>query len=147
MRERWLAEFAAHGIAADRIELRGASPHAQMLREYADMDIALDCFPFSGGLTSCEALWMGVPIITLSGQAPQSRQTAGFLRQLGREEWIATTPDAYVAAATQLARDIGALDIWRGSLRLLMAQSPLCDAEAFARRFEQAMRESLKTGP
>ena len=68
--------FAAAGLAGDRLELRPRSPHPQMLAEYADIDIALDPFPFCGGLTSCEALWMGVPVVTLAGRA------AGFTPDL-----------------------------------------------------------------
>src|SRR5581483_9494664 len=81
-RERLLAAFAAAGLEPARLELRPYSPHTAMLAEYADVDIALDPFPFTGGLTSCEALWMGVPVITLPGTRAVSRQTLGLLTQI-----------------------------------------------------------------
>ena len=81
VRARLCAAFSAHGVEADRLELRGFSPHRAMLEQYGEIDVALDPFPFGGGLTSCEALWMGVPVVTLPGDRPASRQTAGFPRQ------------------------------------------------------------------
>src|SRR6201999_3293639 len=73
----------AHGFEPEPLDLRGRSPHAEMLAEYGDVDIALDPFPFCGGLTSCEALWMGVPVVTLPGSRPGSRQTLALLTPLG----------------------------------------------------------------
>jgi predicted O-linked N-acetylglucosamine transferase (SPINDLY family) len=133
--------FAACGIATDRLEFRGASAHQELLEEYADIDIALDPFPFGGGLTSCEALWMGVPVITLPGETPASRQTLGFLRLLGLEDLAATSLQDYVARAIGLATDSPRLATLRQSLRSLMAASPLCDGPLFTDGLEQAFLE------
>ena len=129
-------EFAEAGIDPARLDLRGPSAHRDMLAEYGDIDVALDPFPFGGGLTSCEALWMGVPVVTLPGGNPASRQTQGFLRAIGREEWVAGSAEDYVRIAAGLAadrRDHG--------LRPAMAASPLCDGPGFTRALEQAYRD------
>ena len=132
--------FGAHAIAPERLELRGSTPHPQMLGEYGDVDIGLDPFPFCGGLTSCEALWMGVPIVTLAGSRPASRQTLGFLNQIGLGELAAADPQRYVALAAELAGDRERLAALRAGLRARMAASSLCDASGFARRLEDAYR-------
>lgn len=139
-RRRVMMAFACEGVAADRLILRGASKHADMLAEYADMDIALDPFPFTGGLTSCEALWMGVPVVTLPGSTAPSRQTFGFLKTLGLTQWVASNIDEYVSIAASFAADIDALMACRRDLRARMAASPLCDGAAFARDLETAFR-------
>src|SRR5271168_1320783 len=105
VRSRLIAAFAAEDVAADRLELRGFSPHLEMLAQYGDIDVALDPFPFGGGLTSCEALWMGVPVTTMPGDRPASRQTVGFLDLLGLGECAARSPTEYVRCATELAAD------------------------------------------
>jgi len=138
VRSRLIAAFAAEDVAADRLELRGFSPHREMLEQYGDIDIALDPFPFGGGLTSCEALWMGVPVVTWPGDRPASRQTAGFLDNIGMRDCIASSPDDYVARATALASDRQRRAELRHSLRARMAASPLCDAPRFARALEAA---------
>jgi predicted O-linked N-acetylglucosamine transferase (SPINDLY family) len=134
------AVFARHGIADQRIELRGRSSHEQLLNEYAEIDIALDPFPFSGGYTSCEALWMGVPIITLPGERPVSRQTLSFLANIGLPGLAVADEDAYVALAANLARSKNTLIELRNSLRDRLRQSPLCDATGFIRQLEHAYR-------
>jgi predicted O-linked N-acetylglucosamine transferase (SPINDLY family) len=130
--------FAEQKISADRLIFRGHSDHAEMLAEYGDIDIALDPFPFSGGLTSCEALWMGVPVITLARQSAPSRQTLGFLAQLGLEELAGQDEAAYVRIAVALAEDRDRLAALRSTLRQRMADSPLCDGPRFARNLEAA---------
>jgi predicted O-linked N-acetylglucosamine transferase (SPINDLY family) len=139
-RARFIEVFGDLGIDAGRLDLRGVSEHAAMLGEYGDIDIGLDPFPFSGGLTSCEALWMGLPIVTFPGTRPVSRQTLGFLRALGREEWVASDADDYVAKAVALARAPTVLADIRAAQRARMAASPLCDAKAHAAAFEAAIR-------
>jgi predicted O-linked N-acetylglucosamine transferase (SPINDLY family) len=141
MRRRLTQDFAAAGVGPERLMLRGASPHEAMLAEYGDMDIALDPFPFSGGLTSCEALWMGVPVVTLPGIGAPSRQTLGFLQVLGLSEWAAASPADYVRIAAALAADRERLGDLRQSLRPRMAVSPLCDGLAFTRNLEAAYRD------
>jgi predicted O-linked N-acetylglucosamine transferase (SPINDLY family) len=141
VRRQLAAAFADLHIGADRLEMRRESPHEAMLAEYSDMDIALDPFPFSGGLTSCEALWMGVPIVTLCGMAPASRQTASFLRLVGLERLIADSPADYVRIAVELASDPETLRDLRRNLRRRMASSPLCDPATFTRHLETTYRE------
>lgn len=92
-----VATFVQHGIDATRIDCRSWSSHPQMLVEYCEIDIALDPFPFSGGLTSCDALHMGVPVLTLPGELPISRQTGSFLDVLGLSNWIAVSVEDYIA--------------------------------------------------
>jgi predicted O-linked N-acetylglucosamine transferase (SPINDLY family) len=138
-RQTILDAFAAHGVAADRIELRGASPHAQMLAEYGDVDIALDPFPYCGGLTSCEALWMGVPVITYPAEFPVSRQTEGFLEMLGLSDLVAFDPHQYVENARRLAADPARIAAIRESLRHRLRATPLIDAGRFARILEAAL--------
>ena len=130
--------FGAHGISSDRIELRSASFHADVLKEYADIDICLDPLPFTGGLTSCEALWMGVPVITWPQGQVVSRQTLAFLKAIGLDELAAETSDDYVRIAESLARDTQHIAGLRRTMRARMQQSSLCDVTVFARRLEDA---------
>ncbi len=141
VRRRLTEAFAADGIGPERLELRGASPHAAMLAEYGEIDVALDPFPFSGALTSCEALWMGVPVVTLPGAAAASRQTQGILQVLGLTEWIAASPADNVRIAATLASDLPRLAELRPALRKRIASSPLCDGPAFTAGLERAYRQ------
>ncbi len=133
--------FAAAGVRAQALELRGFSAHTGMLAEYGDIDIALDPFPFCGGLTSCEALWMGVPVVTLPQDRFASRQTLGFLRTLGLDDLAATSPEDYVAIAAALSADVVRRETLRATLRPRMAASALCDAKAFTTSLEAAYRQ------
>jgi protein O-GlcNAc transferase len=141
VRQGVLATFEAAGIAAERLELRGFSPHAEMLAQYNEIDVALDPFPFGGGLTSCEALWMGVPVVTLPSDRPASRQTAGFLGLVGLGDCIAASQQDYVACAVAMAGDRGRLSELRHMLRPRMAASPLCDGALFTPTLEAAYRQ------
>ncbi|HYG89648.1 MAG TPA: tetratricopeptide repeat protein [Azospirillum sp.] len=140
VRRRIRARFAAAGLEPDRLELRPWSPYVSMLAEYGDLDIALDPLPFSGGLTSCEALWMGVPVITWPSDTLASRQTAGFLTLIGLPELVADSPGGYVEAARALARDPDRLAALRAGMRARMRGSPLLDGPRFARALEAALR-------
>lgn len=108
------------------------------LEAYGRVDVALDPFPYNGTTTTCEALWMGVPVVTLAGRTHVARVGASLLTHLGAPEWIASSPDAYVACAATLASDLPALARIRGVLRERMAASPLCDAIGFTRGLEAA---------
>jgi predicted O-linked N-acetylglucosamine transferase (SPINDLY family) len=141
VRERMLASFAAGGIDAERIVFRGPSTHAEMLAEYAAIDIALDTFPYNGGATTCDALWMGIPVITLAGETMIARQGAALLTAAGHPEWIAADPAAYVRIARDLAAGVPALSATRATLRGELARSALCDADAFARDLHAALRQ------
>jgi protein O-GlcNAc transferase len=140
-RERILRQFVDAGLAPERLELRGAVPYGELLQEYGDVDIALDPFPFSGGLTSCDALWQGVPIITLPRGRPCSRQTLGFLTALGLDEFAADSRDGYVRIARELAGSPERLARLRAEIRPRMAASALCDTRRFARDLEAVYRE------
>lgn len=139
LRQKVTQAFVDRGIAAERLELRGPSFHAEMLKEYGDIDIALDPFPFTGGLTSCEALWMGVPVVTWPQSRVVSRQTFAFLSAIGLPQLAAQSADDYVAIARDLAADLPALQTLRAGLRERMLASPLMDVQGFARRFEDAL--------
>jgi len=140
-RDKLSAAFYAAGVARERLELRGFSPHREMLAQYGDVDIALDPFPFGGGLTSSEALWMGTPVTTMPGDRPASRQTVGFLDLLGLSDCAARSPAEYISCATKLAADPHRLAALRHSLRSRMAASPLCDGSLFTPTLEAAFRE------
>ncbi len=131
--------FAKHGICAERIELRGPSFHADLLEEYTGIDIALDPFPFTGGLTSCEALWMGVPVVTWPQSRVVSRQTFAFLSAIGLPELAAADADDYVRIAVALANDLERLQIFRVTLRSRMKIATLCNTVEFARMLEDTL--------
>lgn len=139
------SRFAASGIDACRVELRGPSVHADLLMEYADIDIALDPFPFSGGLTSCEALWMGVPLITWPQSRVVSRQGLALLSAIGLQELVANSPDEYAGHAVQLAGDPERLSLLRATLRNRMASSALCDLRRFTPALEEVYRQLYET--
>ncbi len=138
------AAFAAHGIGADRLEFRGRSSHADMLAEYGAVDIALDPFPYGGGMTSLEALWMGCPLVTMTGTHPMERQGEAFLHQLGEPGWIARDPEEYVRIAAGLAGSPGRLAALRLLQRERMRASPLCDGARIARELEALLREAWR---
>ncbi|PWC31564.1 hypothetical protein TSO221_33775 [Azospirillum sp. TSO22-1] len=138
VRRRVQGLFAEHGVAADRLDLRGHLPNgAEHLALYGAMDIALDPFPYNGTTTTCEALWMGVPVLTLPGAHHAARVSASLLTAVGLPELIAGSPDDFVERAHALAADRARLEEWRRGLRPMMQGSRLCDAAAFARRFEE----------
>ncbi|HEV8015992.1 MAG TPA: tetratricopeptide repeat protein [Stellaceae bacterium] len=141
-KQYFLERFAAHGIAAARLELRAPQPDmTDHLRSYAEIDIALDPFPYNGTTTTCEALWMGVPMVNLIGDRHAGRVGFDLLSQVGLAELALPDVDAYVAKAIALARDLPLLARWRQELRERMGKSPLCDAPAFARAFEAGLRQ------
>ena len=143
-RSRLLEAFAAEGVAADRLELRGASPHPDMLAQYGDIDIALDPFPYGGGITSAEALWMGVPVVTLPQDRIASRQTLAFLTELDLTDLAAASADDYVRIAAGLAADPARRARLRQSLRQAMAASPLTDGAKFTPGLEDAYRRTWR---
>ncbi len=126
------AAFADRGIGPERLELRAASTYEQLLAEYSDVDIALDPFPYNGGATTCDALWMGVPVVARLGDSLISRQSAAMLEAAGLSNLIASDDDAYVQVATNLASDVTRLGALRSGLRPTISASPLLDADAFA---------------
>lgn len=138
--------FAERGIAAERVSLLGYLPDTrQHLDLYHQIDIALDPFPYNGTTTTCEVLWMGVPVVTLRGDRHAGRVGASLLTRIGHEDLIANTVEEYVEIAAALAGDSLRLDDLHQSLRPRMAESSLCDAGAFARSIEAAYRDMWNT--
>jgi protein O-GlcNAc transferase len=135
-------QFLDQGIPRDRLELRHAAApgHNPHLRLYAEIDISLDPFPWSGHATACEALWMGVPVITLYGATHAGRMVASVLTRLGLTELITHSPREYLERAVQVVGDLDRLADLRARLRDMMKNSPLCDGERFTRNLEAAYR-------
>ena len=140
-RERFGALCARQGIARARLDLRGFVPIELSPASYAGIDIALDPFPFCGGMTSLEALWLGVPVLTLPGETIASRQSASMLINLELGDLIARDAEQYVEIAAQLARDLPRLAELRAGLRARFSASPLMDYAGFARALEAAYRD------
>ncbi len=132
--------FSAAGMQDEQLILRGASAHLLMLEEYGDVDIALDPFPFNGGMTTLEALWMGIPVVALAGESVVSRQSASALTNIGACELIFADLAAYTAGAVALAHDAPRLSKLRREMRAKMSASPLCQAEQFTRDLEMLYR-------
>jgi predicted O-linked N-acetylglucosamine transferase (SPINDLY family) len=130
----WLRErLTAAGIELARVELHGSSPHGDYLAAYQDVDIALDPFPFAGGVTTCDALWMGVPVVTLPGPTFASRHGLSYLASAGlADECVRWDADGYVARAVDLASDLDQLIKLRAGLRERVARSPFCDGGRLA---------------
>jgi predicted O-linked N-acetylglucosamine transferase (SPINDLY family) len=129
---RFRERLAAEGISAERLILEGPSPYAEFLARYHQLDIALDPFPYTGGLTTCEALWMGVPVVTCPGETFAGRHGLSHLSNAGLTELIARDLDRYVELAVSLAEDLPRLVEMRRRLRTQVADSPLCDGKRFA---------------
>ncbi len=148
MQRQTLKRFAQHGIAADRLTLQGPSPRADYLAAYHRVDIMLDTFPFPGGTTTAESLWMGVPVLTLAGNRFLSRQGAGLLANAGLADWVAGDAGDYLARAVRHASDVAALARLRQGLRAQVLVSPVFDApqlaqhlaDAWWRMWEQALQ-------
>ena len=133
--------FSSHGIAAERIKLlpRVLST-AGHLGLYYQVDIGLDPFPYNGTTTTCEAMWMGVPVISLRGDRHAGRVGASILTRVGLEAHIAESEAQYVEIGIKLAKDLDGLENLRNSLRARMLASPLCDGIKFARIMEKTFR-------
>jgi protein O-GlcNAc transferase len=145
IRKRIDAALGRHGVDASRVQLEGRSSHESLLARYNDIDIALDTFPYSGGLTTCESLWMGVPVVTWPGERFASRHSLSHLSNVGLTETIGRDRGEYETIAVELAKDCAHLSRMRGRLRDQMAASPLCDARRFARDFEGAMQSAWRS--
>ena len=128
------------GIEPHRIQFVGKLRFEKYMAVYQEIDIALDPMPYSGGLTTIEALWMGVPLVTLAGQTAVGRGGLSLLSQLGLTDLVGRAPAEYVGIATRLAGDLPRLVELRETLRARMQSSPLMDAPRFARQMEEAYR-------
>jgi predicted O-linked N-acetylglucosamine transferase (SPINDLY family) len=133
--------MSGSGIDADRLQLHGSVPISRHLPFYNRIDIALDTYPYHGTTTTCEALWMGVPVVTRAGASHVSRVGVSLLSAVGLPDLVANDADHYVQIAVDLAANPSRLAELRASLRMRMQQSPLMDAAAFARDVEAAYRE------
>ena len=145
VRQQFLDLFFAGGIGAERLTLLPrAATTAAHLALYHQVDIALDPFPYNGTTTTCEALWMGVPVITLRGERHAGRVGASLLNKIGLGEMVAENQDQYVGIGIELAEDMNALENLRAGLRSHMQSSALCDGRAFARTMEYAFQKAWR---
>lgn len=139
--QEFLARLQCAGIDSARVSVVGPVPRDEYLSSYALVDIVLDTFPFTGGTTTCEAFWMGVPTLTLGGGNTMiARQGAVMLALVGLDAWVASDADDYVAKAVSRAADIEGLTVLRKTLRARAMASALFDAPRFARNLEDAFR-------
>jgi len=138
--ERLLAHFAAGGIARERLTLVPPVPLEEYFRWFDAVDLALDSTPYSGGTTTCDTLWMGVPVVTLAGSRSASRSAASILSAIGLGECIARSPEDYVRLTLELAGSGSRLAELRASLRARMRASPIMDEARFVRALEDAYR-------
>ncbi|MBP2292124.1 O-linked N-acetylglucosamine transferase, SPINDLY family protein [Azospirillum rugosum] len=135
---RVMALFERAGVDPARVDLMRGAPHRAFLAGYAGVDVALDPFPYSGGLTTLEALWMGVPVVTLGGDRFCSLHSVTHLASAGLSDLVASGPEDYVAKAAALVADPAGLAQLRASLRDRMAASPTLDGARFTRALEAA---------
>jgi predicted O-linked N-acetylglucosamine transferase (SPINDLY family) len=141
VRQKIVDAFSRQGISSERLRLEGQfASHEDHFRAYQAVDIALDPFPYPGITTSVEALWMGVPVLTLKGDRFISHQGETILNNIGLPQWIAADEDDYVAKAAAFAGDLSTLAALRAGLREQLLASPLCDAPSFAGNLEEALR-------
>ena len=135
-RDRLTERLGRVGVRADRIQFFTGGTWEEYISLYQQIDIALDPFPYGGGITTCDGLWMGVPIVTLTGRTAVGRGGTSILSNLGLTDLIARDENGYLRIAVELAGDLTRLGELRKSLRQRMKQSPLMDAPAFARDVE-----------
>jgi predicted O-linked N-acetylglucosamine transferase (SPINDLY family) len=140
VRSRYASLFAHHEVSPERVVFEGASPRADYLAAYGRVDIALDPFPFNGGTTTLDALWMGVPVISLQGDRPVCRLGASHLSAAGCGDLVVRSPQDYLQKAVALASDVRQLSHLRAALRRQVLDSPICDSSRFTRGLEKAYR-------
>lgn len=137
--------FIARGLPRDRLDIRPTQPMKEYLLSHNDVDIVLDPFPFTGHTTTLHTLWMGVPVLTLAGQTHVSRRGVSVMTNLGLTDWIASSPQDYVAIAVSAAGDVARLTQLRRELRNRMLASPLMNYDEFVRDVERAFRAMWQT--
>jgi len=137
--KQFVYRLKAHAINPAQFKLHGTTSRRDYLAAHAEVDMILDTFPYTGGTTTCEALWMGVPTLTLAGENLLARQGASLLSAAGLNEWIAESKEEYVSKAIDFASDIPRLAALRAGLRQQVLASPLFDAQRFARNLEDAL--------
>jgi predicted O-linked N-acetylglucosamine transferase (SPINDLY family) len=139
--EEFRQQFERLGIARNRLELVPRQSWAEYVNNYNRIDIALDPFPYGGGITTLDGMYMGVPLISLSGRTAVGRGGCSILSHVGLAEFVAQTPEQYIEIATTLASDLPRLQQIRAGLRDRMRQSPLMDAPKYALDIEAAFKE------
>lgn len=140
--EKLIRQFAEYGIPADRLELKGKLPGPEFVKWISRADIALDTFPVNGGTTTMEAMWMGVPTVTLIGSRFVARAGYSLASSVGMAELAASDVDGYLRKCVELAADFLLLAEIRKGMRERVANSPLTDASGFARSIEQRYRDA-----
>ena len=140
-RERVRAFFGARGIAPERLDMIGIVSRSEYLQLYQRIDLALDPFPYNGMTTTCDAFWMGAPVLTVPGATPSSRAGLSLLSSIGLAQFAPSSEEDYVQLAAELAADLPRLADLRATMRPRMLASPLMDAPRFARIVEGAYRE------
>jgi len=146
-RAAFLERAAALGLPLDRVETHGAVPHETLLAAYGEIDISLDPFPYTGGLTVCESLWMGVPVLTKVSGGFAGRHALSHLSNVGLPDWAVPDEARYVDEALRRASDLPALAALRAGLRAQVAVSPLCDGPRFGRNLAAALRQAWEARP
>lgn len=145
-REHLCKRFAANGISSDRLTLEGPAGHLQFLSTYNRIDFAVDSFPYSGGTTTMEALWQGVPVVTFNGDRWVSRTSVSLLKSAGLDDYVRSSLRDYTDFCIQLANSPDTptqLQILRADIRQRLKASPMCDAEALARSMEQCYHQMI----
>jgi protein O-GlcNAc transferase len=140
---RLAARFAAAGVSADRLDLLPRMPASDYFAAYGRIDVALDPFPYNGGVTTCDALWMGVPVLAVAGPTYVSRQGAGLMTRLGWPEFVAADAGELVASAKRWAADRSALAEVRAGLRERLAGSVICDGPGYVAGLEAELRRAV----
>jgi predicted O-linked N-acetylglucosamine transferase (SPINDLY family) len=141
-REKFLSDMIGYGIDQSRFSFVGLQPMMAYMQYYQNIDIALDTFPYTGGTTTCDALWMGVPSVTLMGALGISRMGASILDTVGLSELIARDAAEFTRIASGLAGDPGRISQLRRTMRERLFKSPLVDAKGFTRNLERAYRKA-----
>jgi predicted O-linked N-acetylglucosamine transferase (SPINDLY family) len=144
-RQRFQDAFARMGITPERIRFAGQSPRGEYFQAHQEVDIGLDPFPFNGCATTLNALWMGVPVISLRGSRYVGRMGETLLTNVGLGECVADNEDEYIAKALALTNDLRRLAELRHGLRSQLLKSPLCDGIGFTRELEEAYRDMWKS--
>jgi protein O-GlcNAc transferase len=142
IRRRLVGEFEKRGIASERLAMEGWSTNVENMARYNRVDLALDSHPYSGGLTTCEALWMGVPVVTCPGSCFASRHSTSPMTNAGYGQFVAPDLSSYVELAVEWAGRLDELAAMRSQMREQVARSPLCDGEGFARAMLGMLREA-----
>ena len=133
--------FNQCGVNSDRVYFQGHEPHQRLLSAYNNVDLALDPWPYSGGLTTLEALWMGVPVVTMPGPTFAGRHAASHLTHMGLQDWIVDDAKAYIETCIWWSEHRSQLSMLRKKLRRRLLSSSLCDAKTFTGDFEMALRK------